>query len=83
MAFNVKESCHRCLMPFKNDPGSRESDIYCSYCFKNGALMCPEMYLKAFQKMCYQQMTKRGMNKWLAGFYAFTIRFAPYWKNSN
>jgi len=83
MFFNMKNSCHRCLMPFKQDSGKRESDIYCSYCFRDGSLVCLEIGLKDFQKMCYQQMTKRGMNKWLAGLYTFAIRFAPYWKNSN
>lgn len=38
MPKKVPTKCESCLMPFSQDPGPRESDRYCSYCFKNGAL---------------------------------------------
>jgi hypothetical protein len=74
-------------MPFDKDPGVRESDKYCSLCFKNGKLcfkngkLCFEGDdLKEFQKVCYKSMKDRGMNPILASFYTWCIRFAPRWK---
>ncbi len=73
-------TCESCMMPFVKDPGKRESDKYCSYCFKNGKL-CYEGYdLKEFQKVCYANMRANGTPFILAKFYTWTIRFAPRWK---
>jgi hypothetical protein len=66
-------------MPFEQDPGIRESEKYCSYCFKGGKL-CYEGDLKGFQKICYEAMVKNGMNKWKAKIFSWSIRFAPRWK---
>lgn len=73
-------ACESCLMPFSKDSGVRESDRYCSLCFKNGELCYKGNDLKEFQKICYDSMISRGTNKLLAKFYTFMIRFAPRWK---
>jgi hypothetical protein len=71
-------------MPFSKDFGQRESDKYCSLCYKNGKLCYEGDNLKEFQKVCYESMINRGTNKFLAKFYTFMIRFAPRWnKNKN
>jgi len=72
--------CESCMMPFNKDPGVRESDRYCSLCFKNGKLRYEGDSLKEFQKVAYQSMRDRGTNIFLAKFYTFMIRFAPRWK---
>lgn len=72
--------CESCLMPFAKDPGERENDRYCSLCFKNGKLCYEGTDLKEFQKVCYESMLQSGMNKFLAKFYTWIIRFAPRWK---
>lgn len=74
------KSCESCLMPFSKDPGVRESDKYCSYCFKNGRLCYEGNDLKIFQKVCYENMVRNGMNKIKAKFFTWLIRFAPRWK---
>lgn len=74
-------ACESCLMPFSKDAGVRENERYCSLCFKNGELCYKGNNLKEFQKICYESMVGRGMNKWLAKFYTWMIRFAPRWKN--
>jgi hypothetical protein len=66
-------------MPFSQDPGKRESDQYCSFCFKDGKL-CYEGDLKGFQKQAYQGMRQRGMNPILASIFTFAVRFAPRWR---
>ena len=73
-------NCESCLMPFDKDPGKRESDKYCSLCFKNGKLCYEGNDVREFQKVCYQEMLKGGMNKYKAKFFTFLIRFAPRWK---
>ena len=74
------QSCEMCLMPFKKDKGNRESQAYCSYCFKNGDLVYKGDDIKKFQQLCYQSMIKHGTNKFLAKFYTWLVAFAPYWK---
>lgn len=72
-------ACQACLMPFAKDTGKRESEHYCSYCFKDGKL-CYEGDLKGFQKICYEAMRKNGTGFIMAHFYTFMIRFAPRWR---
>ena len=74
------KNCESCLMPFSKDVGKRESDKYCSYCFKNGKLCYEGNDLKVFQKASYDSMVLSGMNKWKAKFFTFLIRFASRWK---
>lgn len=75
------KACNMCMMPFDKDTGVRASDEYCSICFKNGELVYKGSDLKEFQKMSYEGMRKNGMNPIKARLFAFSIRFAPYWKN--
>ncbi len=70
--------CESCLMPFEKDLGVRESDKYCSLCYKDGKL-CYEGNLKDFQKICYDNMRKGGMGYLKATFFTWMIRFAPRW----
>lgn len=74
------QNCESCMMPFSKDPGIRESDKYCSYCFKNGKLCYEGNDLKEFQKHSYESMVAHGTNKFMAKFYTWMIRFAPRWE---
>ena len=74
------KNCESCMMPFSQDPGVRESEKYCSYCFNHGKLCYEGNDLKVFQKASYDAMVKKGMNKYKAKFFTFLIRFAPRWK---
>ena len=69
-------------MPFSKDPGNRESDRYCSLCFKNGKLCYGGNDLQEFQSECYAGMLRRGMHPLTAKFYTFMIRFAPRWRDA-
>ena len=73
-------SCESCMMPFSKDPGKRENDKYCSYCFKNGKLVYEGHDLKEFQRRAYESMIGKGMNPFTAKLFTFLIRFAPRWK---
>lgn len=73
-------SCESCMMPLDKDTGVRESDNYCSKCFKNGKLVYEGNDFKEFQRMTYQKMREGGMNPLKARIFAWSIRFAPRWK---
>ncbi len=68
------------MMPFKNDAGKRESDLYCSKCFRDGKLCYEGNDLKEFQATTYKNMVDGGMNKFKAKLFTWMIRFAPRWK---
>jgi hypothetical protein len=76
-------SCESCLMPFSKDTGKRESDKYCSLCFRDGKLCYEGNDVKEFQRHCYESMVAKGMNKLQAKFFTFMIRFAPRWKKKS
>ncbi len=73
--------CKSCLMPFDKDTGVRESELYCSLCYKDGKL-CYEGDYKTFEKICYDNMRKSGMGWLRAKVFSKMIRFAPRWKES-
>lgn len=76
----MKNSCTSCLMPFHKDKGVREHPDYCSLCYTNGKLCYEGNNLKEFQKICYENMRKGGMNIIFAKLYTHMIKFAPRWK---
>ena len=76
----MNQYCESCMMPFAKDTGKRESDKYCSLCYKDGKLCYEGTDLKEFQKVVYDSMVARGSNKLFARFATFMIRFAPRWK---
>lgn len=80
MPLTPNKNCESCLMPFAQDTGVRESEKYCSLCYKDGKLCYEGNDLKEFQRVCYQEMTKKGMNLLKARFFTYMIRFAPRWK---
>lgn len=67
-------------MPLDKDLGPRENNRYCSRCFRDGKLCHAGTNLEEFQNAAYEDMLAQGMNKYLAIFYAWMIRFAPRWK---
>lgn len=72
--------CESCLMPFSKDPNQRESEIYCSYCFKDGKLTYEGNDVNEFKKHSYEAMISHGMNHLKAKFFTCMIGFAPRWK---
>lgn len=77
---NCENNCQSCLMPFTKDKGVRESEKYCSLCFKDGKLCYEGNNLKEFQDVCYGSMLSNGTNPILAWFYTKMIARAPRWK---
>ncbi|MCG3770484.1 MAG: hypothetical protein JW384_01634 [Nitrosomonadaceae bacterium] len=67
-------------MPFPKDSGTRESDRYCSLCFKNNAFCYEGDNLKEFQKVMYASMRASGSNVLFAAIATWMTRFAPRWR---
>lgn len=78
--FMPNKSCESCLMPFSKDTGIRESEKYCSLCFKDGKLCYEGNDVNEFKKRAYESMRSKGINPILAKFYTWMIGFAPRWK---
>lgn len=72
--------CESCMMPFEKDTGHRESERYCSLCYKDGKLNYEGNDLKEFQRICYGSMRSHGTGWLPAKFFTFMIRFAPRWR---
>lgn len=61
-------------MPLKSDPGKggtekngSKSQKYCSYCYKDGQFLSPEIDTpQKMQKFCIKKMKENGMNGILA-----------------
>lgn len=83
-----ENSCQSCLMPMGDnlekagtEKNGEKSKIYCLYCYNNGQFLY-EGDLKSFQKICFTEMKKTGMNSIKAWFFSQMIRFAPRWNKS-
>lgn len=74
------KSCESCLMPFSKDTGIRESEKYCSLCFKNGKLCYEGTDVNDFKRVAYESMRRNGINPIKAKFFTYMIGFAPRWK---
>jgi hypothetical protein len=80
--------CQSCGMPFSGDPkggGSEKdgakSDMYCSYCFKDGLFLSPEITdPKQMQILCIEKMKEKGMNGILAWILTRGIPRLERWK---
>ncbi len=68
------------MMPLAQDPGPRQSDRYCSYCYKDGKLCYEGNDVKEFQRRAYKGMREHGMHPVKARLFTFFIRFAPRWR---
>lgn len=70
------------MMPFSKDPKKekREHEKYCSYCFKNDALVYEGTDVGEFKKQMVEAMVAKGENKMKAKLFAFMAGFAPRWR---
>lgn len=74
------DGCQSCGMPLYKDAGPRESSIYCSFCYQNGAFTYQGTDRKEFERLVYAHLRERGMNPLVARAMVFIIRFLPRWE---
>lgn len=80
-------SCQSCAMPLKKDPeeGGTEKDgskseMYCSYCYADGAFINPKMNVDEMQAFVKGKMKEMGFPGFLAGFFTKGIPKLERWK---
>ncbi len=79
--------CQSCGMPLEKDPLNGGTEVnglkslkYCSFCYKNGEFLSPEIDTpKKMQEFCIKQMKKDGMNGIIAWIFTRTIPKLKRW----
>jgi hypothetical protein len=80
--------CQSCGIPLNRDPqgggtnadGSK-SELYCSYCYQDGAFVGGEMTVEEFQEHCRKIMIECGHNKFTAWLFTRGMKRLGRWKN--
>lgn len=83
----MAQRCDSCGMPLAKDPagGGSEADggkseIYCSFCYADGAFIHPDVSVKDFQANTVQAMKDNGTPGWLAWLMTREIPRRPRWR---
>lgn len=85
----MNKFCQSCGMPLKKDPeqGGTNSDgsksiEYCSYCYKNGEFLSPEIdTAQKMQAFCIEKMKESGMPGFMAWLFTRGIPKLKRWKS--
>lgn len=79
--------CQSCGMPFSQDPGGggterdgSKSDLYCSYCYQDGAFTQPDFTAKEMQAFCLEKMKEQGMWSPIAWIFSRGIPKLERWR---
>lgn len=79
--------CQSCAMPLAHDPDGggtnadgSTSDVYCSYCYQNGAFTQPDITAKEMQAFCYDKIREMGQPKLIAWFFTRPIPKLARWR---
>jgi len=86
----MEKFCQSCGMPMKKDPelggtntdGSK-SEKYCSYCYKEGQFMQPEMTAKEMQSFCIEKMKEQGTPRFVGWVFTRAIPKLERWRNAS
>ncbi len=80
--------CQSCGIPLKRDPelggtnaDGTKSEIYCSYCYKDGHFTYECDDVKEFQEHCRKMMLDCGHNRFTAWLYSRGLKRLGRWKN--
>jgi hypothetical protein len=81
------KNCQSCGMPIKKDPqgGGTNSDggkseMYCSYCYVNGAFKNADWTVEEMQIFCKKKLQEMGFPGFLAGWLTKGIPNLERWK---
>ena len=81
------KNCQSCGMPLSKDPqggginadGSK-SNMFCSYCYKDGAFTQPDFTASQMQAFCKEKMKEMGFPGFLAGLFTKGIPRLERWR---
>ena len=85
--FGNNKSCQSCGMPWDKDPNGggnnadgSKSDLYCSYCYKDGAFVKPDWTAADMQAYAVQVLVKKGIPEMLGKILTKEIPNLKRWK---
>ncbi len=80
--------CQSCSMPMSKDPGGGGTEAdgsrsvkYCSLCYREGAFRHPGFTARRMQDFCVEQMTKKGMPRFMAWLFTRRIPKLERWRD--
>jgi len=83
----AQKNCQSCGMPLKMDPESggteadgSKSEKYCSYCYRGGAFLSPDMTLAEMQALVKEKLREKGVPGFIAAFFARGIPRLERWR---
>lgn len=86
--FSKNKSCQSCGLPWDKDPngGGTNSDgskneVFCSYCFKDGAFVQPDWTAADMQDYVVKVLTKKGVPEFLGKMMVKEIPKLERWTN--
>ena len=62
-----------------SNPDGSSSTEFCSHCFQNGMFVHPEFTAVDMQNHCIEQLSKRGMPKFISWFFTRNIPKLGRW----
>jgi len=84
---SANKTCQSCGMPLKKDPqgGGTEKDgskseLYCGYCYQNGAFTRPNFTVKQMQDFCVIKLTEMKFPRLVAKFMVLGLPRLKRWK---
>ncbi len=85
---NHYKNCQSCGMPFDKDPSGgatnadgSKNEMYCGYCYKNGAFVQPDWTAEQMQEYVTNKMKQLGFPGFIASMFTKGIPELERWKN--
>ncbi len=78
------KACQSCSLPFDKDPNpeTREHEMYCGMCYKDGSFTNPNMTLEEMEEYVFEKAVEHTTYpKFLIRQHVKTIKNLERWKN--
>ena len=83
----MNKVCQSCGMPLVRDPAGGGTNIdgslnttYCSYCYRQGLFIRPDMTAKEMQNFCSRKLQESGVPNYVSWFLVRNIPKLQRWK---
>lgn len=83
----AKKNCQSCGMPFRKDPekggtnaDGTKNELYCSYCYKDGAFTQPDFTVSEMKEFCVKKMKEQGFPGFMAKIFTSGLPRLERWK---
>ncbi len=88
---NIMEKyCQSCGIPMNKDPECGGTNIdgsknkkYCSYCFRNGQFVQPDLSVEEMQSFCMEKMDELGIPPFKGWLFARSLPRLERWRDAS